>query len=155
MEIRRATPEDLRPIVHELWRPFAAEMAEVDPYDELAPESTGPALDYRRDLLERDDVVMWVGVSDDEYHALATVERQASPPVFARGDSAHIHELYVTEPYRGTGVADSLVEYAERWAESRSCAFLTLDVNVGNDRARSFYENQGFEAKRQTMVRPL
>ncbi len=155
MEIRRARTDDLRPIVHELWRPFAAEMAEVDPYDELADDITGPALDYRRDLLDRDDVAMWVGVSAADYHALATVERQASPPVFARGDSAHIHELYVTESFRGSGVADSLMEHVEEWAETRSCAYLALDVNVANERARAYYEKQGFEAKRQTMVRPI
>lgn len=155
MEIRQAEGSDLVPIVDELWFPFAREMAETDPYHELAPDSRKPALDYRKTLIERDDVGIWVAVVRDDYQGLATVERQSTPPVFARGDSAHIHEIYVVPEQRGERLASRLLERVETWAADQNCDYLTLDVDIANERAREFYRKSGFETRRETLFRHL
>lgn len=155
MEIRRARDEDVSPIVERLWLPFAREMAEIDPFDELAEDITEPALEYRQELRDREDVAMWVAVEDGSYEGLVMVEKQVSAPVFQRGDTAHIHELFVHETHRGTGLADALLERVQSWAEDEACEYLSLDVNARNDRALAYYRKVGFEVKRHRMVRPL
>lgn len=153
MEIRRAQHSDLVPVVEDLWFPFAREMAETNSYHELARDSRQPALEYRERLLERDNVAMWVAVAGDEYVGLATVERQASPPVFTRGDSAHIHEIYVDPAYRGEGLSQRLLDRIGEMAAEWKCEYLTLDVDIANERAREFYRNAGFEPKRERWIR--
>lgn len=155
MDIRRPQPEDVPALVEELWLPFAEEMAEIDPFDELDDDIMDEATSYRAELVERSDVGVWVAEDAGELVGMATVEHQESPPIFARGDTAHIHELYVSPDSRGTGLATELLNRVERWAEDRACEFLSLDVNENNERALAFYREHEFETKRREMVRPL
>lgn len=155
MDIRRPQREDVPAIVEDLWHPFAEEMAAVDPFDELDDDIMDDATSYRTELLERSDVGVWVAEDAGDLVGLATVEHQESPPIFARGDSAHIHELYVSPESRGSGLATELLARVERWAADRACEFISLDVNENNELALIFYRDREFETKRRKMVRPL
>ncbi|MFB6154185.1 MAG: GNAT family N-acetyltransferase, partial [Halodesulfurarchaeum sp.] len=89
----------------------------------------------------------------DALLGLATAEHRESPPVFARGDSAYIHDLYVVPDQRGKGLGSRLLDRVEAWAGDRDLAHLGLSVNVANPQARAFYESQGYDAKRTKMVK--
>ena len=87
LDIRPATERDLDPL-YDCWHAFAAEMADVDPYNELADRDLRARQDeYRREALADDDRRTFVATTDDTDADLAgyvTAEREPSPPVFAR-----------------------------------------------------------------------
>jgi GNAT superfamily N-acetyltransferase len=160
LDIRPATEADLDAL-YGLWSDFSREMAEMDPYNSLADGDLRAVQDdYRREALADDDqrVLLAVAGGDDDGTApvgYVTAERKASPPVFARGDRVNVGELYVREPYRGEGLADRLLDRAVAWGRERGCERVSLSVNVGNERARAFYERRGFEPRRLKLDRPL
>ncbi|MFB6188096.1 MAG: N-acetyltransferase family protein, partial [Halobacteriaceae archaeon] len=62
-------------------------------------------------------------------------------------DAAVINEIYVTEPHRGTEIADALLEELLATAKNQQLPIqrVVLDVDQSNERARRFYEQHGFE----------
>lgn len=55
-----------------------------------------------------------------------------------------VEQVYVARPYRGTGVADALLDEAERQITDGGRSFSWLAVVAGNTRARRFYERRGW-----------
>ncbi|WP_435346317.1 GNAT family N-acetyltransferase [Haloarchaeobius sp. HRN-SO-5] len=72
-------------------------------------------------------------------------------------DAAVLNELYVAPEYRGTGVADGLLDAAVDFARSMSLPLdrLVLDVDRTNERARAFYDRHGFEHWGEMVARDL
>lgn len=72
-------------------------------------------------------------------------------------DAAVLNELYVRGALRGTGVADALMERALSHAREQHLPLdrIVLDVDPGNDRARSFYRRQGFSRWGEMVARDL
>ncbi|QAU12714.1 GNAT family N-acetyltransferase [Halorubrum sp. BOL3-1] len=157
MKVRELRRDDVRPLVEDLWLPFAREMESVAPRNRLAEDVdlVAAGINYREDRLDDPDAATWVAVDDGELvgHAAASVE--SSAPVFAAGDRLHLGELYVCEPYRGEGVADELLDRVVAAAAERECDRVTLNVDRGNDRAHAFYEKSGFEPRRTRMALSL
>lgn len=62
-------------------------------------------------------------------------------------DGAVLNEIYVIESYRGTGVADELVQTGIDVASEQTLPLdrLLLDVDRENERAYTFYERHGFD----------
>ncbi len=172
MEIRRlpVTEAALRRFVAELWLPYHRELAaNVDahaladrPDEELIEEN----VEFYRERFETEGTRGWVVVESDQVdpectdpaveltgHVLTSVD--ACPSVFDRPDRLVVGDLYVTEPYRGSGLADRLIERAVADARDQSCGELRLDVAVDNDRARAFYKKQGFEPYRKQLTRKV
>ena len=59
-------------------------------------------------------------------------------------DSAvELHQLYVAEAAKGTGIAAALMDWGIAWARERAST-LYLSVFVENDRAQAFYRRYGF-----------
>lgn len=58
-------------------------------------------------------------------------------------DAAELHQLYVHEDAKGTGVAAALMDYGLQWARQRA-VILYLSVFSENFRAQSFYVRYGF-----------
>jgi len=112
---------------------------DVDP-ERLDPTDPAPAgvPDADRDL------VAFVSTSVDE-----------CPTVFDRPDRLVVGDIYVGEPYRGTGTASRLMERAVIDAREEDCGELRLDVDVDNERATTFYEKQGFEPYRKQLTREV
>lgn len=72
-------------------------------------------------------------------------------------DAAVVNELYVREAFRGTGVADALLEAALNHARGQDLPLerIVLDVDRGNDRAQAFYRRYGFEGWSGMVAREL
>ncbi len=58
----------------------------------------------------------------------------------------NIHDVYVTNNYRGQGVANKLLQSAEQLARQNNCCKLTLEVLQGNIIAKKAYQNFGFKS---------
>lgn len=72
-------------------------------------------------------------------------------------DAAVLNEIFVVEPYRGTEVADDLMEAALTVAREQEPPIdrLLLDVDPDNDRASAFYDRWGFEHWGDLVVRDM
>ena len=72
-------------------------------------------------------------------------------------DAAVLNELYVVPEYRGTGVADDLMDATLAVARSQDLPLdrLVLDVDRQNDRAQAFYDRWGFEHWGEMVARDL
>ena len=152
--IRRLREADVRPLVEDLWLPFAREMEAVAERNRLAEDVdlVAAGVEHRTDRLDNDEAVTWVAVDDGELVGYAAASVESPPPVFAAGDRLHVGGLYVREPYRGAGVAGDLLDRVEESAAARGCERVTLDVDVGNERAVAFYEKRGLSIARHRMV---
>lgn len=58
-------------------------------------------------------------------------------------DAVELHQLYVAEAAKGTGVAVTLMDWGIAWARERA-AILYLSVFTENGRAQAFYRRYGF-----------
>lgn len=56
----------------------------------------------------------------------------------------NIHDVVVTEAYRGKGVVQALFAHIEQIAAERGCVKLTLEVLQGNHTAQQAYRKLGF-----------
>jgi ribosomal protein S18 acetylase RimI-like enzyme len=72
-------------------------------------------------------------------------------------DAAVLNEIFVTPAFRGTGVADSLMDAALDCARGQNLPLdrMVLDVDRRNERAQSFYDRYGFEHWGEMIAREL
>ncbi|MDZ7746198.1 MAG: GNAT family N-acetyltransferase [Halobacteriales archaeon] len=72
-------------------------------------------------------------------------------------DAAVLNEVYVTPAFRGTGVADDLMERGLDHAREQSLPLdrLVLDVDGKNKRAKAFYERYDFTRWGEMVAREL
>ncbi|SOB60062.1 conserved protein of unknown function [Pseudodesulfovibrio profundus] len=66
----------------------------------------------------------------------------------AEDNSLFINTFWVAEKYRGTGLADVLMDIAADWAEIEKLSRLSLHVWKANERAVKFYRRHGFSQTR-------
>jgi ribosomal protein S18 acetylase RimI-like enzyme len=65
------------------------------------------------------------------------------PPEQPTDDAVELHQLYVAEAAKGTGIAARLMEWGIAWARERA-SILYLTVFTENHRAQAFYRRYGF-----------
>ena len=58
---------------------------------------------------------------------------------------AYITNVAVSEKFRRRGIAEKLLEEAERGAIKRGCMLITLEVRASNDPAKALYKKRGFK----------
>lgn len=63
----------------------------------------------------------------------------------------HIEDVCVDENYRGNKIGSRLMTAVKRYARSLGCTRIDLDVWEFNDKAREFYEKQGFSVQKRRM----
>lgn len=155
MEFVAPEPDDAERVVEELWLPLAREMADIDPYNELAEDVRSDAVTYRRRKLSDPDVFVRVAADAGEWVGYVQATFAPSPPVFDRGDAVDVNELWVAPERRGEGLARELMARAESWGRERGAERARLSVNADNEAGRSLYESLGYEVRRLRMDRGL
>lgn len=171
MDIRPLPPEDaaVRRYVEELWLPYHRELeATVDRHrlaDEQDVDLVEEEVDFRRGRLESADYEGWIAVDESgdegppddplgpgDPAGFVTAELDQAPSVFERPDRLLVCDVFVTEPYRNSGLATDLMAHVADRARALGCAELTLEVDIDNDRASAFYDKLGFEPYRRSMA---
>jgi GNAT superfamily N-acetyltransferase len=71
------------------------------------------------------------------------------------GLCGHIGDVVVAPGVQGRGVGTALLAAAERWALARGYRLLSLNVFVGNRRARAVYERAGYAPETVRHVKVL
>lgn len=158
----------VRHFIEELWVPYHRELQTTVEGHGLADHTdlVDRELEYRLDLLSAEHHRTWLAVDDDtdadrsresafvegDLAGFVTADLDESPPVFDRPDRLEVGDLYVREPYRGTGLARDLLDRTAKRARELECGELVLEVAVSNERAVAFYEGLGFETSRRRMT---
>ncbi|TKX56798.1 N-acetyltransferase [Halorubrum sp. SS7] len=166
----------LRRYAADLWLPYNRDLADAVAAHDLAdwPEErfVERHVAFARDRLEEAGSRGWVAATagdgtDDagvdpatadvtdpalDLVGLLMTSVDECPDPFDRPDRLVIGEIYVAEPFRGTGLAERFVERAVADARDHGCEQLRLDVDVDNERAVAFYERIGFEDYRKQMT---
>lgn len=75
------------------------------------------------------------------YAKIGPVSLPANDPA---PDAIELRQLYVLQPWQGSGLARSLMEWTIETARARGASELYLSVYIDNLRARRFYERYGF-----------
>lgn len=157
----------IRRFSEELWLPYTRELEATvstfrlaeDIEDLLEEEEVA----YRQSLLESDDYSGWVAVEDFDpetddltedgtFVGFVTAQINEAPPVFDQPDMVTLGDIYIKEAYRGSGLADALVERVVALADAHDCTVIKLEVDVDNERALAYYEKLGFEPHRFIMT---
>jgi ribosomal protein S18 acetylase RimI-like enzyme len=69
---------------------------------------------------------------------------RGAPRGFTMLKEDELYQLYVAREARGTGIAGTLIQDAERRLAARGVAVAWLACAIGNERAARFYEKQGW-----------
>ena len=106
------------------------------------------------DCVADDERCVTVAVDEDELVGYVFVLPASMAFIW---DAAVLNEVYVAPDYRGTGVADDLMESALDLARDMELPLdrLVLDVDRENDRARAFYDRYGFDHWGELVARDL
>lgn len=171
MQIRRvrAEEDEIDRYVGECWFPYHADLGEAVADHALAEDVDREAVvDHYLDVLDSPSDQLWVALdgADDPTASLSTVDAafagfvrtsvdHTPPPFEWPPDRVRIRDLWVDESYRGTGVADELVERARRQAHENGCERLDLVVGTDNERAVAYVERLGFETRNLGLRVPL
>jgi ribosomal protein S18 acetylase RimI-like enzyme len=67
----------------------------------------------------------------------------------------HVSVLAVAESAEGTGIGRALMKHAEDWTVRHGLSLMTLNVFAGNERARRFYDQVGFEVEMMKYAKRL
>lgn len=128
MELRRATPEDA-PAIARIWYPgwCDAHLGNVpQQLVDARPEAT-----FEPRALEH-----------VQHTTVAVVDGEVAGFVMVVGDE--VEQVYVSAGHRGSGVARALLAVAEQEVAANGHSSAWLAVVAGNERARRFYERQGW-----------
>jgi len=147
---REGTAEDLTAL-GELWRTLYQHqrrdgMSVEVPADgfERWAESMAPALGRFTSL--------HVAVEQGRVIGFVAGRVRTLPPYFGGGLTGFISEVFVSEAYRGQGVASKLVGEAVGWFRDSGIARVELQVIAGNDAARRLYARLGWRDELRQMV---
>lgn len=85
--------------------------------------------------------------------ALAAAHRDSD--MWRYHEWVEVEALYVDDAWRGTGLAQALLDRACDWAESIGQAVVQLYVTASNERAIRFYQHEGFGETQAIMRKVL
>ncbi len=151
IQTRRAAQDDL-PEICRLWRHMmeAHQQLHRDGFA-LDRAADNEFLTYLQDILENYLHAVFVATKDERVAGYAIVAEMENPSVFALKRYGFICEICVDPALQGGGVGHALFERARRWFERRGLKVVQLNVAPGNQAAKRFYENLGFQPFLETL----
>lgn len=117
--------------------------AMYDPED-LAAFLGGHTVEQWTSQLESDDFAVRIVEDGDDLAGFIKLG-PIKLPVEPAGKALELRQLYVREPWHGSGAARELMEWVIAEARRRGAHELYLSVFTRNHRARRFYARYGFE----------
>ncbi|NOK57901.1 MAG: Ribosomal protein S18 acetylase RimI [Chloroflexi bacterium AL-W] len=152
--IQSATRDDEDAVAH-LFEALHKQNAALDERFALAPGW--------RAVLHRDFTRTWnvtgacwrLAWSNTEPVGLIVLEAHTDSPLFRYRYWAELVALYVTSPYRGSGLADRLIAEGLAWATDHGFEHVQLYVTASNKAAHACYQRCGFVPVQQILRRDL
>ena len=154
-ELRRATLEDAETIAETVQLGFASFRAWAGPAFDPPPAAL--ELPQVREGLKRPSTWAMIAFSGGEPagHVAVTQAREREEPRPDIPGLAHLWMLFVRPPWWGSGLAARLNALAVAHAAERGYAAIRLHTPGGNERARAFYEREGWTTDGVAIPEPL
>ena len=105
----------------------------------IYPESPWSAAQFREELAGVPKTRRYIVANDG-----ATIVGYAG--IALAGEVADIHTLTVIPEFRRQGIATSMLNDLEAWAESKGVEAIMLEMREGNNEAQPLYEKAGYHA---------
>jgi ribosomal protein S18 acetylase RimI-like enzyme len=141
---RTATPGDADRVVALFHGCFCHTFGHLyDPQD-LAAFLGGHTVEQWKDQLDSDDFAVRIAENGDQLAGFIKLG-PLKLPVEPTGKALELRQLYVREPWHGSGAARELTDWLIAEARRRGADELYLSVFTQNHRARRFYARYGFE----------
>jgi len=86
-----------------------------------------------------------VAEDNDNIIGYALAETSTKPPVFKLRKYGYISDMYVTNKYRGKGVAKALLKDLAYWFRNKRLDHIELTVHAKNELALNAWKKYGFE----------
>lgn len=115
-----------------------------------------PVLRHSLETMHGEDrTAIWIARVDGKPAGFLMVEQHLGSPIFEHQRWAEITGIYVDREFRGTSISHNLIGHAYEWAAERGLRDIRLYVTSNNDRARAFYEAEGFTHIQEIWSRPV
>lgn len=154
-ELRRATVEDAETLCETVQLGFASFRSWAGPSFDPPP----PMLELPKicEGLARPSTWALLAVSGGEPagHVAVTQARERAEPRPDIPGLAHLWMLFVRPPWWGSGLAARLNGLAVAQAQERGYRTMRLHTPAGNERARAFYEREGWSTDGVAIPEPL
>lgn len=110
---------------------------------------------FKRDL-RQPRLRWWVGCSGARVVAMIGADfRRVNYRHAVTRRYIYVHSLYVSQAWRGRGVARRLVRRALRWGRRCGAQQARIEMAVGNSVAEHLYGSLGFVARERMLTMPL
>lgn len=129
--------EDANAVLDLLSQYAADPMGGGQPLPEYTHENLITALSIRQDCI--------VVLAYHENRAVGLCNCFEGFSTFACHPLLNIHDVFVTQHYRGQGIASQMMQKAEQVAKDRGCCKLTLEVLANNESAKKAYTALGYK----------
>ncbi len=151
MEIRFAQPQDVAGILA-LLRQVGRVHYEGRP-DLFRPNAQKYSASQVLSMLNDPKNPIFVSVEEDQVlgYGFCQLHSHREDPVLADVDSLYIDDLCVEEQHRGQGIGKAIYDTVCRYAKSRRCHSVTLNVWSCNRAAMAFYEKMGLQPQKVGM----
>ncbi len=149
--IREADPDDIDDI-YALWHELLDFHQPHHPVFRYKPNSEQV---FKKELLHRlkdKNTRIFGAVHQEEWQGLLIASLKQGAPGFRMASKGYIAETFVKPEYRGTGIANALLEAAKNWLIDHGADHIELQVSVKNKAGIQFWEHQGFTPSTQHMV---
>ena len=154
MELVEADESDLDALV-ERWYDLATAMEPYSPLNEIAYEdAVAVADDGFRAHLDDPSVTDYLVVVDGETVGFVTLET-GDRPSRERGRYLDVVNLEIDPEHRNEGYGTAVVDRVTEMAREADRDYVSVSCEWGNDGARRFYRDAGFEPKQVTYARSL
>lgn len=154
IEVIRARPEDIQPLVELESALFREDAGQHDPFsDPTWPEREGRK-DFEYLMASPDGIVLAARSSNEVVGLLAGYATRASSthqPV----EYAILRTMYVADIARRLGAATMLTEHFLDWARDRGCAEAHVNHYAANRAAELLYEQCSFRVRSVSRIRAL
>ena len=104
--------------------------------------------------LKMDDFWTFVGEKDNEIIGLIESNADGIPLLFSDGNAANVGEIYVLPQYRGEGISQDLLQYAEQKLLQSNYQYAWVEHGTANPNARYFW-NRHFSTYKYEMIRRI
>jgi ribosomal protein S18 acetylase RimI-like enzyme len=128
---------------------------ELPPWRDRDESADGVRRDLERHLRERPDSSHLFVAETAEGARAGFLHLQTTVDFFTGAPNCHISDVAVAPVMDGRGIGGRLLAFAEEWARTHGCRFITLGVFPGNARARALYERHGYGVELLRMAKPV
>jgi len=150
--IRPAEPSDRAFILGLAERFVAFDLPPWRAHDETA---AGVRRDIERHLRERPETSHFFVAETEDGTRAGFLHVQSTIDFFTGAPNCHISDIAVASSLDGHGIGSRLLAFAETFAKSRGCRFVTLSVFPANARARALYERHGYGVELVRMAKAV